>query len=760
MKHLILIIFFSINFLTAQTLTVLDKKTEKPLSLVTVYNNSTGESAITNSSGKVNIDLFRNTDSLSFMLTGYSKLTLTNDQIKAMNYRVMMIEKSYTIGEVLVLGRNPHNAITNTIGKVDMLGFTDFRRNNDMFLDKALNLVPGVKMEVRSTTSQSHILIRGIGGKSRFGLRDIKVYYDGIPITDADGTTSINDIDFTSLGKTEIIKGSSAGLYGSSIGGVINLFSKRAHYQEKDFNQYITIGSFGLLTSTTNFRAGTDKINLYANYSYQNLDGFRLHSHSKKEFVTFGGDFFISNVQTLSLLVNYAHINDEFAGELDSVDYKNNPTVSNPAYPLKNIGTKSKSFLLGVSHIYKITSAFDNTTNIFMGQGQAENPIEPFFNRLSLSKVGARSVFSINTTLAGAKSNFAFGGEVIRNFNVEKHYSFTPFNSNNVGSINSDKEFDLKQFNLFALATLNFNERLSLILSTGINWSDYFVKDNLRSNNIDQTNEMNLDAIFTPGALLNYYLNPDILIYAQVSTGYSPPTVSELSLSDGSVNTSLNPEKSLNFEVGSTGEFINNKLHYEVSLFYLKIKDSFISQTENGFTRFVNAGSSDNKGIEATISYKIIDDQEELVNLIRPFVSYSYNNFKFIDYKTAAGDFSGNDFTGVAPSLFNAGIDITTVPGVYFYATYNFVAKRPLMDNNTKYDDSYSVIDLKLGYRNRIQKDITLQFYVGINNLTDERYSPTIAINQGSLSPRGLPVYYNPAPGKNYYGAINFEYHF
>ncbi|HEX7356415.1 MAG TPA: TonB-dependent receptor, partial [Ignavibacteriaceae bacterium] len=175
---------------------------------------------------------------------------------------------------------------------------------------------------------------------------------------------------------------------------------------------------------------------------------------------------------------------------------------------------------------------------------------------------------------------------------------------------------------------------------------------------------------------------------------------------------------------------------------------------------FVNAGSSDNKGIEATVSYKFVDDQEEFVNLIRPFVSYSYNNFKFIDYKTAAGNFSGNDFTGVAPSIFNAGIDITTVPGVYFYATYNFVAKRPLMDNNTKYDDSYSVIDLKLGYRNRIQKDITLQFYVGINNLTDERYSPTIAINQGSLSSRGLPVYYNPAPGKNYYGAINFEYHF
>ncbi|MEO8231893.1 MAG: TonB-dependent receptor [Ignavibacteriota bacterium] len=762
MKQLILIllILFSVKLLNAQSIIVTDNKTDKPLSLVNVYSSATGTSAITNAKGQVSLQLFENADSLSFTLMGYEYVTLTMEQIKLMNFTIKMTEKSYTLGEVLVLGRNQNHAMPNTIGKVDMLGFSDFRRNNDMFLDKALNLVPGVKMEVRSATSQSHILIRGIGGKSRFGLRDIKVYYDGIPITDADGTTALNDIDFTSLGKTEIIKGSSAGLYGSSIGGVINLFSKRARYQEKDFNQYVTFGSFGLLTTTTNFRAGTDRVNFYTNYSYQNLDGFREHSHSKKEFVTFGGDFFISNVQTLSLLVNYAHVNDEFAGEIDSLDYNDNPTVANPSYPLKNIGINSNSFLLGVSHIYKISSIFENTSSIFMGQGQSQSPIEPFFNRLSLSKVGARSVFSVNADLGITKSNFAFGGEVIRNFNVEKHYAFSPFNSNNVGAINSDKEFDLKQFNLFAQAMLDFNESFSLTLSSGFSWSNYFIKDNLKSGNIDLTNEMNLDAVFTPGVLLNYSVNQDVSLYAQVSTGYSPPSVSELSLSDGSVNTSLNPEKSLNFEIGSNGNLMDNKFHYEVSLFYLKIKDSFISQTANGFTQFVNAGSSDNKGLEALASYKLVDNQDEFINLIRPFVSYSYNNFKFVDYKIAANDFSGNEFTGIAPNLLNAGLDVTTSPGLYFYATYNFVDKRPLLDNNTKYDAAYSVIDMKLGLRKRFQKEFTLQFYVGVNNLTDERYSPTIAINQGSKSSRGLPVYYNPAPGRNYYAAFNFEYHF
>lgn len=757
---LLLIIIFSVKIITAQSLIVVDEKTDNPLPLVVVYSNSPSISAITNPDGRVNFDLFNGADSLSFVFTGYQKITLTMSEIKSMNYKVGLTEKAYTLGDVLVLGRNPNRTMPSTIGKVDMLGFMDFKRNNDMFLDKALNLVPGVKMEVRSSTSQSHILIRGIGGKSRFGIRDIKVYYDGIPISDADGTTALNDIDFTSLGKTEVIKGSSAGLYGSSIGGVINLFSKRARYQEKDLNQYVTFGSFGLLTTTTNFRAGTEKVNFYANYSYQNLNGFRVHSHSKKEFVTFGGDFFVSDVQTISLLVNYAHINDQFPGEIDSVDFAKNPTSANPAYPLKNIGINSKSFLMGVSQIYRISSIFENTSSIFMGQGSSENPIEPFFNRRSTSKVGARSVFSLNTFLGSAKTSLDFGGEIIRNYNVEKHYGFVPFFSNNIGQINSDKEYDLKQFNLFAQATIKFTEATTLTLSSGASWSNYYVQDNLKSGGVDQTNNMGLGTYYTPGISLTHAISNDASVYAQVSTGFSPPTVSELSLSNGSINSNLKPERSINYEIGSNGDLAKERFHYEVSLFYLKIMDSFIAQPVGGFTQFVNAGSSDNKGLEVLLSYKIIDRHDLFVKLVRPFITYSYNNFKFVDYKTSINDYSGNNFAGVAPNLFNAGLDITTTPGFYFYATYNFVDKRPLLDDNTKYDGSYGVIDMKLGFRRRIEKEFTLQFYVGVNNLTDERYSPTIAVNQRDKSSRGLPVYYNPAPGKNYYAAANFEYHF
>ncbi len=49
------------------------------------------------------------------------------------------------------------------------------------------------------------------------------MYLNGIPITDAEGITVMDDIDFGSIGSVEILKGPSGTLYGSAIAGVVNL---------------------------------------------------------------------------------------------------------------------------------------------------------------------------------------------------------------------------------------------------------------------------------------------------------------------------------------------------------------------------------------------------------------------------------------------------------------------------------------------------------------------------------------------------------
>jgi iron complex outermembrane receptor protein len=55
----------------------------------------------------------------------------------------------------------------------------------------AVNLVPGVRMEERSPGSY-RFSIRGSLLRSPFGVRNIKIYLNNVPLTDAGGNTYLN----------------------------------------------------------------------------------------------------------------------------------------------------------------------------------------------------------------------------------------------------------------------------------------------------------------------------------------------------------------------------------------------------------------------------------------------------------------------------------------------------------------------------------------------------------------------------------------
>ena len=70
----------------------------------------------------------------------------------------------------------------------------------------AVNLVPGVRMEERSPGS-FRLSVRGSLLRSPFGVRNIKVYWNDIPFTDAGGNTYFNLVDPNSIRQIEILKG-------------------------------------------------------------------------------------------------------------------------------------------------------------------------------------------------------------------------------------------------------------------------------------------------------------------------------------------------------------------------------------------------------------------------------------------------------------------------------------------------------------------------------------------------------------------------
>ena len=75
-------------------------------------------------------------------------------------------------------------------------------------LEEMLRVVPGISVDNRHNLSQGDRLsVRGLGVRSAFGVRGLKVVLDGIPLTTADGQTQLNNLDLGSVGASKSCAG-------------------------------------------------------------------------------------------------------------------------------------------------------------------------------------------------------------------------------------------------------------------------------------------------------------------------------------------------------------------------------------------------------------------------------------------------------------------------------------------------------------------------------------------------------------------------
>ena len=197
----------------------------------------------------------------------------------------------------------------SSITKVSTL---ELQRGVGLFLDDAVNgNVPGVTMQRRAVSSGQQFNIRGYGNgingtrgiSSNFDIQGTKVYLNGIPITDAEGITVMDDIDFGSIGNVEVVKGPSGTLYGLAIACVVNLKTIRPEPGKTSIGQDVLVGSYGLRRYTTRFATASDRSSLMANYGYQTSDGFMAHNASTKRFANLATDVKINNKQSMIFCV-------------------------------------------------------------------------------------------------------------------------------------------------------------------------------------------------------------------------------------------------------------------------------------------------------------------------------------------------------------------------------------------------------------------------------------------------------------------------
>ncbi len=733
--------------------TVVDQETREPLAGAVITAGNTTAHAITDSRGHFELSSPNPLPMLVVRLIGYTTAEVPIP-LDGGGLYIQLAPSNIRLSEVQVRGFASERRLLEQAAPVSLLTENDFRRSNDVFLQNTLNLVPGVMMNVRSTSSQSNILVRGIGTYSRFSVRGIKLYLNGVPLTDADGTSTLEDVDFATIGRAEIVRGPASSLYGSNLGGVVLLQTKRSPYGEMSINQSVTAGSFGLVRATTSFMAGSDKVNAYVSYGHQQIDGFREHSESKKDFATIASDFFLSDRQRVSVLANYSSIDDNYAGEVDSSALKDAPEKAFPAYISKDIGLQEELTRLAVSHSFDFVPEFSNVTTVFTSDVSKVSPVEPRFSRSAQTKYGGRTVFTYTPAIAGLQTRLNLGAEYNANYTVSKAYQIS--STGEAGTITGDNEVRAYQTNAFLQADVEVLDNTTLTLGASYNAVSYENIDMLKTN---LTGTSAFDPTITPRVALVHVFDDKISVFAQLSTGFLPPTAGQLTLSGVNlpsyINTDLKPERNLSYEVGSRGLLLSDRLNYDVTLYRMAVSDALVQQSVSGVTAYVNAGKSSYTGAEASLSYLLLSEGAvDGIQLLRPWVTYAYNQTRFDTYTLDTNDFSGNTITGTVPNLLNAGVDFELEIGAYLNLVYQYVDKIPLRDNNKVYTDPYALFNAKAGYRTYLGRSFKAEVFAGADNLADTRYAATLAFNANDGR------YYAPAVGRNFYGGLMIGYRF
>src|ERR1700719_335274 len=98
-----------------------------------------------------------------------------------------------SLQEVVVQAYEQNRRLADVRSAVGVITTAEWNRYDKMSIVPAMNSVPGVRMEERSPGSY-RLSFRGSTLRSPFGVRNVKVYLDGIPFTDPGGNTYLTQL--------------------------------------------------------------------------------------------------------------------------------------------------------------------------------------------------------------------------------------------------------------------------------------------------------------------------------------------------------------------------------------------------------------------------------------------------------------------------------------------------------------------------------------------------------------------------------------
>ena len=663
--------------------------------------------------------------------------TFGNDTLQDVTVHAFMLNKKWKDAPVAVA----------------LISQADIQRSAPTSLLPVLNAVAGVRMEERSPGSY-RLSIRGSTLRSPFGVRNVKVYWNDIPLTDGGGNTYLNLVDVRQINNAEVIKGPSSSVYGAGTGGVLLLNSVPSFTSKNQshFNVGITGGSYGLFVQNAGYTYQNKRFTSLLQQSHLQSNSYRQQSAVRRDTYNWIAKWQTGS-QIFDVLAFYTNMYYQTPGGLTLAEMLKNPTAARPATGTTPGAVEQKSAIFdktafaGIHHSIQINSSLSAVSVVLVNDNVITNPFLTKYENRDETNTGISSKLIYQHKIGNAALQWVNGGEWLYNHSRIDDYV-------NNGGVQGNVQF---KDNLFASQWYVFSQlQLSwkkITLNAGVSFNNQQLQyrrltDSTMLHDLSTQNQQ----VFTPRFSLGYQLTSSVSWYAIAAKGFSPPTLAEFFPQDRIFHSKLKAEYGWNIESGIKGSAWNNSLQFDVAAYHFQLQNAIVMRVNaQGAQYFVNSGGALEKGIEVTGKYRLWQKASAFISQFNIWGSFSYQPYYFSDYKQGNNNYTGNAVTGVPKHITNAGIDMATKNKYYLHLLLNATAAIPLNDSNTNYANAYQNLQLKMG-RYIHWKQAKLNIFCGIDNLLNQNYSLGNDIN--AFGGR----YYNPAPSRNYYAGINFSW--
>jgi iron complex outermembrane receptor protein len=663
-----------------------------------------------------------------FSLSGWAAFSQSSDSTRLLS-------------EVVVKSYAANKSVTLVPASIAVVDSVQLQRFNNQSLVSAFNTIAGVRMEERSPGSY-RIAIRGSSLRAPFGIRNVKFYWNGLPLTDGGGNTYLNLLDNASVEKVEILKGPSGSLYGAGTGGVILLNGWSGKGNQISVRS--TSGSYGLFNVQTQAHGSIGKAKVAFTYAHQQSEGYRQNSSTNRDAFSLQLQHAIGKHGVLSSSLFYTDLFYQTPGGLTQAQYEANPAQARANAASNKAAVYKKTFFGGLSYDHQWNDQWSIQVGAYGSVTDFVNPTFLNYEKRKEENAGGRVETHYSFTTGSIKGKLTFGGEA--------QFFHSPIrNYDNVlgatGNLQAEDEIDSRLMIGFAQVEIDLPKNYSITVGSSYSFIDY--KFNRLSTQPNIRQQRGFTPAFSPRVAILKKWNKNLSVYGSLSKGFSPPTAAEVRPSTSSFNDSLQAETGLNYEVGAKGS--SDRFSYEVALYYFALDQTIVVQRLNNADYFINSGNTDQKGAEVTLAWTPFTNRQSVLRSMKWWSSFTWNHYRFGRYNKNGVDFSGKELTGVPPTIFTGGVDLGLGKSFTFHGTLHYTDRIPLNDSNVTYASDYLLLGAKLNFTPHFRGKQRIEIWLGADNLLDQTYSLGNDLNAAGNR------FFNAAARRNYFVGLSFS---